>query len=187
MMQDDSFERYDEPDMAETLDLLGEVVANVSARVDDQTKALESLRKTSVETRQAAFAARAQTDPKRYGEIVGDTVDQYIGETLDRLEDHSHLFMGQLKALVEITNAAQKATDQIRTSLAKQDAERRRVRTVLPYVALAFVALLAVLPSFAGRFEIGCTIYWGSWNAFGNYCVLAPDSPPWFLPGWNGP
>lgn len=49
-------------DLRETLDLLSTVVASVSDRMDSQTQAIDRLTKTAAGTRQAAFAARSQTD-----------------------------------------------------------------------------------------------------------------------------
>ncbi|MGB3556145.1 MAG: hypothetical protein WBA25_16070, partial [Jannaschia sp.] len=73
-------------DLRETLELLSTVMASVSDRVDDQTGALDRINKTATEARQAAFAAKAQTDPKHYGELVGQAIDGQLSETLRRLE-----------------------------------------------------------------------------------------------------
>ena len=59
-------------ELRETLELLSTVMASVSDRVDAQTGVLDRVNKTATEARQAAFAARSQTDPKCYGELVGE-------------------------------------------------------------------------------------------------------------------
>ena len=41
--------------------------------------------KTATEARQAAFAARSQTDPKRYGDLVGKTIDGRINDNPIRM------------------------------------------------------------------------------------------------------
>ena len=51
-------------ELRETLELLSTVMASVSDRVDAQTGVLDRVNKTATEARQAAFAARSQTDPK---------------------------------------------------------------------------------------------------------------------------
>jgi hypothetical protein len=59
-------------DMTEVLDALATIVASVSDRLSDQADALGNLAKTSAETRQAAFAARAQSDPGQLAaEVTG--------------------------------------------------------------------------------------------------------------------
>lgn len=185
-MRDDETDQSADAQMRETLDLLSEVVANVSARVDDQTQALEGLRKTSVETRQAAVAARSQTDPKRYGDIVGEPFEGKIGQTLDRLDGHSDLLTKQLRILADISTANITVEREIRDDLARREAKVARAWMYLPYIGIAFLVFLAVLPSFIGRFEAGCALYSGSWNEFGNFCALDADEPPWFLPGSGG-
>ena len=39
---------------------------------------LDRVNKTAIEARQVAFAAKAQTDSKRYGELVGQTIDDNL-------------------------------------------------------------------------------------------------------------
>lgn len=86
-------------ELRETLDLLATVMASVSNRVDAQTEVLDRLNKTATEARQAAFAAKAQTDPKHYGELIAQTVDGKINDNLLR--------MGQMVIdLFEASNAA---------------------------------------------------------------------------------
>jgi len=74
-----------EPTAFGTVELLSTVMASVSDRVDAQTDVLDGVNKTPIEARQAAFAAMAQTDPKRYGELIGETIDGWIKETLIRM------------------------------------------------------------------------------------------------------
>lgn len=74
-----------EDDLREMLDLLATAVASISDRVDDQTRALDRMNKTATVARSAVFAARKQTDPEHYGEIVGATIDGRIGDTLTRV------------------------------------------------------------------------------------------------------
>lgn len=72
-------------ELRETLDLLSTVMASVSDRVDANTQVLDRLNKTATEARQAAFAAKAQTDPKAYGDLLGETIDGKLKESLQRL------------------------------------------------------------------------------------------------------
>jgi len=60
-------------------------MASVSDRVDAQTGVLDRVNKTATEARQAAFAARSQTDPQKYGELVGETIDGKINDNLVRM------------------------------------------------------------------------------------------------------
>ena len=46
---------------------------------------MDRLVKTATEARQAAFAARSQTDPENFGEIIVDTLDHHLEESFVRL------------------------------------------------------------------------------------------------------
>ena len=56
-----------------------------SRLVDAQTGVLDRVNKTAAEARQAAFAARSQTDPQKYGDLVGETIDGKINDNLVRM------------------------------------------------------------------------------------------------------
>ena len=89
-------------ELRETLDMIGTVLASVSDRVDAQTGVLDRVNKTATEARQAAFAARSQTDPQKYGELVGETIDGRINDNLVRMAR-------MITELRHATNAASEA------------------------------------------------------------------------------
>lgn len=75
-MPDTASPALSDDELRETLDMIGTVLASVSDRVDGQTDALDRLVKTATEARQAAFAARSQTDPAKFGEILNQLRDR---------------------------------------------------------------------------------------------------------------
>lgn len=76
-------------EVRETLDLLATAVASMSDRIDTLTAAADKQIKVATEARIAAFAAREQTDPERYGGLIGQTVQTHIAETVKRLDTAS--------------------------------------------------------------------------------------------------
>ena len=88
-------------ELRETVELMSKVVARTSDRVDAQTKVLKDLDGTLAEVRSATFLAAEQTDPKRYGELVGATIDGKINDNLVR--------MGQM--CVDLLQASNRARD----------------------------------------------------------------------------
>lgn len=60
-------------DLRETLDLMATAVASMSDRIDDLTALADKQIKVATEARIAAFAARDQTNPKKYGDLLGQT------------------------------------------------------------------------------------------------------------------
>ena len=70
-------------DLRETLDLMATAVASMSDRIDDLTAVADKQIKVATEARIAAFAARDQTNPKKYGDLLGQTLDSHLGATAD--------------------------------------------------------------------------------------------------------
>ncbi len=112
-------------ELRETLDVMGTVLASVSDRVDAQTEAMDGLVKTAIEARQAAFAARSQTDPKKYGELVGETIDGKIKGNLDLLgkmiNDLGYKMLSATKTLKKTEEDKWKILRQVR------DREKRQI------------------------------------------------------------
>ena len=152
----------------ETLDLLGTVLASVSDRVDAQTDALDRINKTATEARQAAFAARAQTDPKRYGELVGETIHGAIGDTLARLAKSSYQLEEQMRATQGVLKQAAEDKLALLRDVQTREAKAARLKRSLPWLALGAVALALVLSVALPRFMAGnaatCAAIGGLWQ-----------------------
>ncbi|WP_281859002.1 hypothetical protein [Litoreibacter halocynthiae] len=154
-------------ELRETLDLLSTVMASVSDRVDANTQVLDRLNKTATEARQAAFAAKAQTDPKAYGELVGETIDGKINDNLVR--------MGQMCVdLFEASNRAQdvlRKAEEDRSVALRQIWEREQkaglLKSRLPWFGLVAVvlalAMTVTLPRFLASNASACGILGASW------------------------
>ena len=56
--------------LRETLDLLGQVVASMSARLDKQGEQIEAMAKAVEKTRSAAKRTEQQTDPAAYARFI---------------------------------------------------------------------------------------------------------------------
>ena len=154
-------------ELHETLDLLATVVASVSDRVDAQTEALDRLTKTTAETRQAAFAAKSQTDLKYVADHIGGAVDQTLADALSILLE-LHAGFGEdrdeaQKQLDELTTLKADLLDSIRAEKAK--AQRWKSRA--PFLALGglvlALALSIALPRFVAASSTGCAALGGQW------------------------
>jgi ABC-type transporter Mla subunit MlaD len=163
-----SFPSLSDDELRETLELLSTVMASVSDRVDDQTKALDRINKTATEARQAAFAAKAQTDPKHYGELVGRTIDGKINDNLIRMG-------GMIRDLFHASNKAQDALkkaedDQLAILGQVRDRENKadRLKRALPWFGLGAVvlalALSVALPRFMASYPATCAVIGGIWR-----------------------
>ena len=70
-------------ELRETMNLLGAVVANMSERLDHQTRVTETLLKAAEATFTMAAAAKKQTDPARFAEELGNKIDAPIWKIID--------------------------------------------------------------------------------------------------------
>ena len=59
------------------------VVVSMSNRVDDLTPTVDKQIRVATEARIAAFAAMGQTNPKKYGDLLGQTLDSHLVATAD--------------------------------------------------------------------------------------------------------
>ena len=155
-------------ELRETLELLSTVMASVSDRVDAQTGVLDRVNKTATEARQAAFAARSQTDPKCYGELVGETIDGKINDNLVRMArmitDLRHATNATGETLQKVEEDKFALFRQVRDREEKADRLKRR----LPWFAAGAVVLALVLtfalPRFYASNPATCAVLGAGWT-----------------------
>lgn len=169
-------------DLRETLNMVGTVLASVSDRVDAQTNAMDRLVKTATEARQAAFAAKAQTDPEKYSEIMADAFDEHLA---DRVAQFAELG-GLLQQQTYQTNAVLKEAEKDRSEALRQvwdrEAKAARLKNRLPWFGLGAVvlalAMSVLLPRFLASNGSTCAAMGAEWTQTTGgvrACVFYPD------------
>ncbi len=166
-------------ELRDILDMLGTVVASVSDRVDAQTEVLARVNKTATEARQAAFAARAQTDPKKYGDLVGEAIEGRIKENLTilatQIVDMRYAADAVTEALKKVEGDKWEVLRQVRDREEKADHLKRRLPWfVLGAVVLA-LAMTLLLPRILASNGSGCAAIGGQWTRTttgGDACVF---------------
>ena len=155
-------------ELSETVELMSKVVARTSDRVDAQTKVLKDLDGTLAEVRSATFLAAEQTDPKRYGELVGATIDGKINDNLVR--------MGQMCVdLLQASNSARdvlaKAEEDKSIALRQLWEREQRLdqwKSRWPLFGLAALVLAlsmtVTLPRFMANYGSTCVVLGGVWT-----------------------
>lgn len=155
-------------ELRETLDLLGTVLASVSDRVDDQTRVLDRVNKTATEARQAAFAARNQTDPEHYGTLVGDTIDGRIGETLRRMEILANHLQQRTNQTVSVLDRASEDRGRALRDLHAREQKLGDFKRRLPWLGLGAIvlaiAMTVTLPRFMAGNAATCAVLGASWT-----------------------
>ena len=132
-------------DLRETLDLMATAVASMSDRIDALTTATDKQMKLSTEARIAAFAAKDQTDPKRYAEVIGQTVEEHIADSLRTLNQACNdVLSGIQRSNASFQETTTAHSDTLRLMNEHRQA-RERDRKLLPWVSLGAVVLVLAL------------------------------------------
>ena len=155
-------------ELRETLDLLSTVMASVSDRVDANTQVLDRLNKTATEARQAAFAAKAQTDPKAYGELVGETIDGKLKDALQGLAQTTNALGQQTGQTLSVLNEAERDKRDVINAIRAREVKvehfiDRRRWFVFGAVVLA-LAMTVLLPRFLASNAATCAVLGASWT-----------------------
>jgi len=162
------FPALSDDELRETLDLMATAVASMSNRIDGLTTVANKQIGVSTEARIAAFAARDQTNPEKYGELVGAAIDGKINDNLVR--------MGQMCVdLLKASNRAQDALKKVEED--KSDALRAvwereqkadRLKSRLPWLGLGAVvfalAITVLVPRFLASNASTCAVLGASWT-----------------------
>lgn len=152
-------------ELRETLELLGTLLASVSDRVDAQTEALDRLSKTAAEARQAAFAARAQTDPQFIAAPLAEAARAGLVPATNGITRATDVLLDGLKlAHTELKDAGATKTELLQRLLTEVERLRwwRQRRPVLGLGAVVLLIFLALaLPRLIALHPTGCWLLGG--------------------------
>ena len=153
--------------LRETLDLLGTVVANMAGKLDRHGQILADVQKTALESRDAAQAAKAHSDPQRYGRHIGQELDKALDTTLDRLKTLQSGFATDRqetrRRLDELVRQEEAVLQHLRDDLEEAGRWKRHIPFIALFgLALAF-GLTIALPRFLAGNGIGCAVLGGEW------------------------
>ena len=166
--------------LEETVDLLGVVVARMSDKLDQHGETLAGIQKITLESREAAQAAKAYTDPKRYADHIGQEVYDALGESLDRLEAlHSGFAADRQDAkrsLDDIARQEEAVLQRIRDDQVKAERWKKRIPFIALFGLVLVLSLAIALPRFVAVNGTACAVLGGEWlkaNASGRLaCVF---------------
>ncbi|QFT48999.1 hypothetical protein FIU97_20585 (plasmid) [Roseivivax sp. THAF40] len=168
MSDQPEFPALSDDEIHKSLDDIATLLSSQGNRLDEQTKVLNRLREVATEARQAAFAAREQTDPQNYGELIGQAIEGRLARTLKQLDSSSAEVLNGMQR----SNASfQETTTAHSNTLRLMDEHRmqkdRDVR-LLPWVGLGAVflavAMTVMLPRFLASYGPTCGVIGGVWT-----------------------
>jgi len=153
--------------LRETLDLLGTVVANMAGKLDRHGQLLAEVRKTATESRDAAQAAKAHSDPERYGRHIGNEIDKALAATLNRMEAlQSGLATDRQetrRSLNELVRQEEQTLQRLRDDLAKAGRWKKRTPFIALFGLILVLGLATVLPRFMAGNGAACAVLGGKW------------------------
>lgn len=171
--------------LTETVDLLGVVVAQMAERLKQQEQALAGVQKVTLESRDAAQAAKQQTDPARYARHIEQELDKTIGRILDRLDvQHSNFEVDRRDTrflLDDLIRQEENVLQRLRDDLADARRWKRRIPFIAFFGLVLALGLTIALPRFLANYSISCELLGGSWllpKAGEPACVFLWDSEP---------
>ena len=135
--------------LRETLDLLGQVVASMSARIDKQGEQIEAMARAVEKARAAAKRTEQQTDPAAYARFIGTEVETALDGLLDQFaaairairKDHETT----AARLKELEQAEEAALERLRRELDAAARWRRKVPWVWAGAVSTTIVVTAVL------------------------------------------
>jgi hypothetical protein len=153
--------------LGETVDLLGVVVARMSEKLDQHGETLAVVRKTALESRDAAQAAKEYADPQRYGRNIGNEIDKALAAPLDRLEG-LHLGLAAdrrdaSRALDDLVRQEEQTLQHLRDELASAGRWKKRAPFITLFGLVLVLGLTIVLPRFMAGNGTTCTVLGGEW------------------------
>ena len=135
--------------LRETLDLLGQVVASMSARLDKQGEQIEAMAKAVEKTRIAAKRTEQQTDPAAYARFIGTEVENALDKVLDEIAGAIRAIRSDHETtaarLKELEQAEERALERLRQELSEAARWRRRVPWVWTGAVVVGLVLAAIL------------------------------------------
>ena len=153
--------------LGEMVDLLGVVVAKMSDKLDQHGQTLAGMQKIAVESRDAAHAAKAFTDPKRYANYIGQEVYEALGQSFDRLEAlHGGFATDQLDAsrtLGELVRQEEQTLQRLRDDQARAGRWKKRIPFRAIFGLVLVLGLAIALPRFMAGNVAVCAVLGGDW------------------------
>lgn len=154
--------------LRETLDLMGEVIAQMAGKLDRHGQILTDVQQAATESRDAAQAAKAYADPQRYGRYIGQELDKATGATLNRLEALQTGFAADRQEtrrhLDELVRQEEAVLQHLRDDLASAGRWKKRIPFIALFGLVLALSLTITLPRFMAGFGLGCEAIGGSWT-----------------------
>jgi hypothetical protein len=168
---------------AETVDLLGVVVAQMADKLDQHGQILAGTQKIALESRDAAQAAKAYADPQCYGRHIGNEIDKALVAPFDRLEVLRSGFAADRqdasRKLDDLVQQEENTLQRLRADQERAGRWKKRIPFIAFFRLVLALCLVIALPRFIAGDATACAVLGGEWlseNASGRFaCVFYDD------------
>ena len=154
--------------LTENVDLLSVVVAQMAERLKQQEQTLAGVQKVTLESRDAAHAAKQQTDPTRYARHIEQELDKTIGRVLDRLDvQHSNFEVDRRDTrflLDELVQQEENVLQRLRADQERAGRWKRRIPFIALFGLVLALSLAIALPRILADSGFGCEVIGGAWT-----------------------
>lgn len=153
--------------LTENVDLLSVVVAQMAERLKQQEQALAGVQKVTLESRDAAQAAKQQTDPARYARHIEQELEKTIGRVLDRLDvQHSNFEVDRRDTrflLDELVQQEENVLQRLREDQERAGRWKKRIPFIALFGLVLALGLTIALPRFLVVTGTACAVLGGEW------------------------
>ena len=153
--------------LTENVDLLSVVVAQMAERLKLQEQALAGVQTVTLEGRDAAQAAKRQTDPARYAQHIEQELDKTIGRVLDRLDvQHSNFEADRRDTrflLDELVQQEENVLQRLRADQERAGRWKKRIPFIAFFGVILALGLAIALPLFMAVNATACAVIGGEW------------------------
>jgi len=132
------------------------------------TRAADKQIKVSTDARIAAFAARDQTDPKAFSQLVGEVIDGEIDENLARMARMATDLLKVSNHTQDVLKKAEEDRSAWQRAIWEREQKVDQFKARLPWFGLGAIILALgmtfLLPHFIASFPSGCAALSGVWQ-----------------------
>lgn len=162
------FPALSDDEIHKSLDDIATLLAGQSNRMDEQTKVLNRLSEVAIAARQAAFAAREQTDPEHYADFAVTLMEDRTGKIIDRMNDVASGLIRASNHTATVLKEAEMDRSAAQRQLWDREQKLDRFKRRLPWFSFGALVLALVmtltLPRFMASYGPTCAVLGGVWT-----------------------
>ena len=155
-------------ELPETLERLIQLTLTLSDQMEEQTKAINKGTTLANEARHAADAARKQTDPKAFGQLVGEVIDGEIDENLARMARMATDLLKVSNHTQDVLKKAEEDRSTAQRAIWEREQKVDQFKARLPWfglgAAVLALAMTLLLTRFLASYGPTCGVLGGVWT-----------------------